>query len=451
MVNTYGLSQATHARFALSSTSTQWCKTRASYSDYSGSVYGSGFRSKSYALPVPHQCCTSSSGGFWGVAGAILGFINGFIGISSFGGMRGNMSGGFMPGSVDATAKSISDSIVASINSQMAGSQASSSQGAIQTGSTGQANGSAQSGQADGSAQSGQANGSAQSGQADGSAQSEQANGSAQSGQANGSAQSGQADGSAQSGQANGSAQSGQANGSAQSGQANGSAQSGQANGSGNESQGARTTDYGASRGWTSATAEDVCLYQGEFKVHDDVRGARGDISRLTCTMSEEVDSTSGFPLTIKVGPYSYKFERVQDGVAIYSSIGGSGDEYRLQKNSNGTFALNQYEGDKGAGSVDFHRTSAPLKQRPVTRAASALGNCYVRDNKYINIKPENITIVSNMTNLYGNKRTITATYCVYPYNAVTVKIEVDSNASDADIQGELKAKIEDTQLPLTN
>ena len=89
------------------------------------------------------------------------------------------------------------------------------------------------------------------------------------------------------------------------------------------------------------------------FTVHDDVRGTSGDIRRSSCTMSDEKD-VSGYPKTITVGPYSYKFERITDGVAIYSSVNGAGDEYRLEKNADGTFALNQYAGDKGAGTKDI-------------------------------------------------------------------------------------------------
>lgn len=98
---------------------------------------------------------------------------------------------------------------------------------------------------------------------------------------------------------------------------------------------------------------EDIVNYQGAFTVHDDERGASGDIKRSSCTMSDDKDA-SGYPKTITVGPYNYKFERVSNGVAIYSSVNGVGDEYRLEKNNDGTFALNQYAGDKGAGTKDI-------------------------------------------------------------------------------------------------
>ena len=281
MVNMYGASRAHHLLFARSSTATQWSRGRQSHSSY-GSLYGSGFREKSYVPPDPprYECNDALfSGGPWGVLGTITGILSGLVGggtaCNMYPGTYSMCGGGASSLAAGAQAQAISPQIVSDIQSQQSkatlNSGASSKPDAITKQNALQ--------------------------QQKISQQTEVSK----------------------------------------------------------QSQGAQQpqNDYGISRGWSSATAEGFALYNGPMTVHDDVRGSRGDIKRNTFTVSDDKDS-SGFPKTISIGPYSYKFERVENGVAIYSSITGAGDEYRLQKNSDGTYALNQYKGDKGAGQADI-------------------------------------------------------------------------------------------------
>lgn len=103
----------------------------------------------------------------------------------------------------------------------------------------------------------------------------------------------------------------------------------------------------------TAASAKDILGYKGVITVHDGGESrVNGDIKRDNCSF--EGGSEKDFPTKIKVGSFEYKFERMDGNHAIYSSVSGNGDEYRLEKNSDGTFALNQYDGDKGFNQVDI-------------------------------------------------------------------------------------------------
>ena len=105
----------------------------------------------------------------------------------------------------------------------------------------------------------------------------------------------------------------------------------------------------------TPASAKDINGYKGAFTVHDGgASRVNGDIKRDTSSV--EGGSEKDFPTKIKVGKFEYKFERMDGNHAIYSSVSGrkNKEEYRLEKNSDGTFALNQYEGDNGFNEVDI-------------------------------------------------------------------------------------------------
>ena len=114
----------------------------------------------------------------------------------------------------------------------------------------------------------------------------------------------------------------------------------------------------GGSTPGTPATADQIKDYKGKFTVSDKVRGDAGNITRNNCIMSSE--KVDGFPKQITVGGYTYDYVRTEDGAAIYKSTAASaaGDEYRLEKNADGTFGLNQYKGMKGAGTADITQAS---------------------------------------------------------------------------------------------
>ncbi len=114
-------------------------------------------------------------------------------------------------------------------------------------------------------------------------------------------------------------------------------------------------TSPGATQGWSPAGADD--LTDGtQIRVHDDVKGGGRDINGQTKLSSDK--SADGYPKTITVKGYTYEYQETKDGVAIYksTSANAAGDMYRLEKNTDGTFGLNQYAGDEawGAGSIDI-------------------------------------------------------------------------------------------------
>ena len=93
------------------------------------------------------------------------------------------------------------------------------------------------------------------------------------------------------------------------------------------------------------------------FTVHDEELynklGQSADIKKNNYSISDS-KSKEGYPTEITVGKFKYKFVKVgDDGAAIYQSVNGKGDQYKLEKNSDGTFALNQYGDMQGVGTAD--------------------------------------------------------------------------------------------------
>lgn len=113
-------------------------------------------------------------------------------------------------------------------------------------------------------------------------------------------------------------------------------------------------TSPGADDGWGAAGPGDL-TDGANIRVHDDVKPGGGtDINGQSKVSSDKSDD--GYPKTITVKGYRYEYQETKDGVALYKSLDGKGDVYRLEKNTDGSFGLNQYQGDKGAGSIDIGR-----------------------------------------------------------------------------------------------
>ncbi len=106
--------------------------------------------------------------------------------------------------------------------------------------------------------------------------------------------------------------------------------------------------------------------HNGTFTVHDDVNGSRGDIKRSSANFG--AINNQGYPTTITVGQYSFKFLEVRNGTAFYKAAHNQNEEYRLEQNIDGTFGLNQYKGDRGAGSS----TKATPTQTPLSTKGSS-------------------------------------------------------------------------------
>lgn len=159
---------------------------------------------------------------------------------------------------------------------------------------------------------------------------------------------------------------------------------------------------------------KEINSYKGTMSVHDEVRGSQYDINGNSSISSEKAES--GYPKIITVKGNRYEYQRMEDGKAIYKSLDGAGDEYRLEKNSNGKFALNQYEGDKGAGTADI--STRKTNGTPSTPNAANPGT-----------PEQKPTVDFKKVIILGNK----AQYTLDRKPPLApVKIEIDINPADA-------------------
>lgn len=168
-----------------------------------------------------------------------------------------------------------------------------------------------------------------------------------------------------------------------------------------------------------SDLAKEFANYKGTMNVHDDVRGSQYDINGNSSVSSEK--NASGYPQTITVKGNRYEFQRMEDGKAIYKSLDGAGDEYKLEKNANGKFALNQYEGDKGAGTADISTLKSKSRTSSSTRTGSTNPNNNENTTKHT-VDPNNIVILGNKASYQVNRKP--------PLAPKT--IEIDINPKDA-------------------
>lgn len=120
----------------------------------------------------------------------------------------------------------------------------------------------------------------------------------------------------------------------------------------------------------------DMKKFNGNITVHDDELfeklGDKSDITGKT-TVSKEIGQ-GGYPKELKVGNYKYTLERVDaDGTVWYKSQNGNKQLYRLEKNNNNTYGLNQHAEDDGVGKADVSKwkkttpTSSKKTQTPAS------------------------------------------------------------------------------------
>lgn len=119
-------------------------------------------------------------------------------------------------------------------------------------------------------------------------------------------------------------------------------------------------------------TSAQIHKFNGNVIVHDDGLGEKGDITGKT-TVSKETGQ-NGYPQKITVGKYNYTLERVDaDGTVWYKSQNGNKQLYRLEKNNNNTYGLNQHAEDNGVGEADVSKwkkttpTSSKKTQTPAS------------------------------------------------------------------------------------
>lgn len=107
----------------------------------------------------------------------------------------------------------------------------------------------------------------------------------------------------------------------------------------------------------------DMKKFNGNITVHDDELfeklGEKSDITGKT-TVSAETGQ-NGYPQKITVGKYNYTLYRVEDnGTVWYKSNDGSDQLYRLEKNDNESYGLNQHAQDNGVGIADISKWRKP-------------------------------------------------------------------------------------------
>lgn len=107
----------------------------------------------------------------------------------------------------------------------------------------------------------------------------------------------------------------------------------------------------------------DMKKFNGNITVHDDELfeklGENSDITGKT-TVSAKTGQ-NGYPQKITVGKYNYTLAKVDaDGTVWYKSNDGSEQLYRLEKNDNETYGLNQHAQDKGVGIADISKWGKP-------------------------------------------------------------------------------------------
>ncbi|MCM1338750.1 MAG: hypothetical protein NC191_03665, partial [Muribaculaceae bacterium] len=128
------------------------------------------------------------------------------------------------------------------------------------------------------------------------------------------------------------------------------------------------TNNTNNNTGWSSAAAADL---NGVTKmtVHDGSGKTRDITGNFSIT---QPGAASGdYPKEIQVGSHRYQLVEGSSNPAKYKSVGdANNNEYRLEKNADGSFALNQYEGDSGYGVADIGKTTGTGTGKRTTRVS---------------------------------------------------------------------------------
>lgn len=197
--------------------------------------------------------------------------------------------------------------------------------------------------------------------------------------------------------------------------------------------------------------------FNQNITVHDDELfeklGGKSDITGKT-TVSEEIGQ-GGYPKELKVGNYKYTLERVDaDGTVWYKSQNGSEQLYRLEKNNNDTYGLNQHAQDKGVGIADISKwgkpSSAASEKKEVRQAekketpagSQGLKDEELKDTMHIGREISDFTNTKWGTDGKAYFPT-TVTYGLAPEGLKTIKISAEEVAG---CQGD-DAKIKDLAL----
>lgn len=201
----------------------------------------------------------------------------------------------------------------------------------------------------------------------------------------------------------------------------------------------------------------DMKKFNGNITVHDDELfeklGENSDITGKT-TVSAETGQ-NGYPQKITVGKYNYTLAKVDaDGTVWYKSNDGSEQLYRLEKNDNETYGLNQHAQDKGVGIADISKwgkpSSAASEKKEVSQAekketpagSQGLKDEELKDTMHIGREISDFTNTKWGTDGKAYFPT-TVTYGLAPEGLKTIKISAEEVA---ECQGD-DAKIKDLAL----
>lgn len=197
--------------------------------------------------------------------------------------------------------------------------------------------------------------------------------------------------------------------------------------------------------------------FSGDITVHDDeLFGKLGEKSEITgkTTVSQD-KGQGGYPKEMKVGNYNYTLAKVDpDGTVWYKSKDGSGQLYRLEKNANGTFGLNQHSGDDGVGKADVSKWRKPSSVAPEKKEVSNADkketptSTSIRTDEELkstmHIRREYTTFTDMSTDKDGKPYPpMTVTYGLAPEQLKTITVPADKVA---EFQGD-EAKIKDYAL----
>lgn len=199
----------------------------------------------------------------------------------------------------------------------------------------------------------------------------------------------------------------------------------------------------------------DMKKFNGNITVHDDELfeklGKKSDITGKT-TVSAETGQ-NGYPQKITVGKYNYTLAKVDaDGTVWYKSNDGSEQLYRLEKNDNKTYGLNQHAQDKGVGIADISKwgkpSSAASEKKEVSQAEkkeTPAGSQGLKDEELKDTMSIGREISDFKNTKWGTEKTYSPMTVTYGYSPEMQTVEISAEEV-AKCQGD-EAKIKDLAL----
>lgn len=195
--------------------------------------------------------------------------------------------------------------------------------------------------------------------------------------------------------------------------------------------------------------------FNQNITVHDDELfeklGEKSDITGKT-TVSKEIGQ-GGYPKELKVGNYKYTLERVDaDGTVWYKSQNGSEQLYRLEKNNNDTYGLNQHAEDDGVGKADVSKwrkaSSVASEEKEVRQAEkkeTPAGSQGLKDEELKDTMSIGREISDFKNTKWGTEKTYSPMTVTYGYSPEMQTVEISAEEV-AKCQGD-EAKIKDLAL----